>query len=174
MPSSELNDYIRLQKEIKRLQEENRHLIDENHKLLKQTTSTMTSSLSSSKLSSMQGKFKEIKINDDSDTNILLDDDFEEVNSLHSGGSGNGNGKGSIALLKQKIEDYEKEIDVLKIQLNSLKDKHQEEIIIIQNTYKEKLQQTYETHKREIERLNEEKDALVSWKDGWNTLGECK
>ena len=38
MPSSELNDYIRLQKEIKRLQDENKLLYDENHKLLKQQT----------------------------------------------------------------------------------------------------------------------------------------
>jgi hypothetical protein len=153
MPSSELTDYIRLQKEIKRLQDENKHLYDENHKLLKQQQQVV--------VPTVLQKFKEIKINDD---NNLLDD-FEEINDAGS------QQRNFIDSLKTKIENYEKEIDELKSRLKADNDKHQEEIISIQNTYKEKLQQTYETHRREIERLNKEKDDLASWKDGWNTLG---
>jgi predicted RNase H-like nuclease (RuvC/YqgF family) len=45
MPSSDLNDYIHLQKEIKRLKEDNTHLMSENRDLLnKVKTLKLTSS----------------------------------------------------------------------------------------------------------------------------------
>lgn len=47
MPSSELNDYIHLQKEIKRLKDDNVHLNSENKELLNKVK-LMEASLSSS------------------------------------------------------------------------------------------------------------------------------
>ena len=47
MPSSELNDYIHLQKEIKRLKDDNIHLNSENKELLNKVK-LMEASLSSS------------------------------------------------------------------------------------------------------------------------------
>ncbi len=114
MPSSDLNDYIHFQKEIKRLNEDNMHLSNENKHLLH--------------------KLKKFECN--------KTEDFESEGYL----SQQQKQEYEIA-----IENFKHEIFVLKDRLSTDKDKHQEEIIAIQNNYASKVDKQLKEKQNEIE-----------------------
>lgn len=130
MPSSELNDYIQLQKEIKRLQEDNRHLVEENSRLLSERDQSALM------------------------RTINLDKEIDEIPQ------------------KENLEKLEKEVKMLNNRLKMNKEKHEEEIIALQNNYRDRLNQVYEAHNAEILKLKEEKEELLGWKaQEWNNFG---
>ncbi len=61
MPSSELNDYIQLQKEIKRLREDNVHLSSENKELLNRVKILETTSSATDNTMYLQGQETQIE-----------------------------------------------------------------------------------------------------------------
>lgn len=74
---------------------------------------------------------------------------------------------------KERLDKLENEVRMLQNRLKLNKDKHEEEIIALQNNYRDKLNQIYENHNAEIVKLKEEKDELMGWKaQEWNNIGE--
>ena len=74
---------------------------------------------------------------------------------------------------KERLDKLENEVRTLQNRLKLNKDKHEDEIIALQNNYRDKLNQIYETHNAEIVKLRDEKDELLGWKaQEWNNIGK--
>ena len=114
MPSSDLNDYIHFQKEIKRLNEDNMHLSNENKQLLHKLK-----------------KFESNKSDDFGSEGYMSEQQKQEYEIT--------------------IENLKQELFVLKERLNTDKDRHQEEIIAIQNNYASKVDKQLKEKQNEVE-----------------------
>lgn len=80
MPSSELNDYIQLQKEIKRLADDNAHLMSENRELMNKLKSKKGRKPSAEETQKLSDDFSQKQRNYEEAIESLKNDIYVTIN----------------------------------------------------------------------------------------------